>query len=314
MKVLIADDSLVMRRLLQATLEGWGYDVAVAADGAEAWEVLKGSGAPVIAILDWIMPIFTGPELCRLVRRQKTSAYTYLILLTSKSQREDIVEGMDAGADDYVVKPFDRHELEVRLRAGRRIVDLQTELLRAQETLREQATRDPLTGCWNRRCILETLGVELDRARRESRPVGLLMVDLDHFKRINDTRGHAAGDVALREAVSRMTSSVRPYDSIGRYGGEEFMIVLPGCAETSVVSHAERLRLAMQDNPILLDGEPVQLTASFGATCAPPDSNHGVDVLLKAADDALYAAKHTGRNRVVCQMPGGRQGAATIAS
>lgn len=303
MKVLIADDSLVMRRLLQATLEGWGFDVLVASDGAEAWEILKAEDAPPIAILDWIMPVFTGPELCRLVRRQKRASYTYLILLTSKSQREDIVEGMGSGADDYVVKPFDKHELEVRLRAGRRIVDLQAELLQAQEALREQATRDALTGAWNRRSILETLTTELDRARRESRYLSVIMLDIDHFKQINDTLGHAAGDTALRETVYRLQTFIRVYDSLGRYGGEEFLIVLPGCDEAGVLSHADRLREAIQNTPMFLNGEAVTVTASFGATCAGPNAGYKVDQLLHAADDALYAAKRNGRNRVVCQLP-----------
>lgn len=303
MKVLVADDSLVMRRLLQATLEGWGFEVVCVNDGAQAWEALLQPNAPRIAILDWIMPVHTGPEVCEMVRKQRTGEYIYLILLTSKSQREDIVEGMGAGADDYVVKPFEKSELEVRLRAGRRIVDLQEELMRAQEALREQAMRDWLTNCWNRRAIVETLEREVERAVREGRPLSLLMLDLDHFKQINDSRGHVAGDDALREVVRRIGTCMRSYDALGRYGGEEFMVVLPGCDEVCAISHAERLRRVIADEPMLLDGKGGRVTASFGASTGTPDQSYNVDHLIRAADEALYEAKRSGRNRVVFQAP-----------
>ncbi|MCL4794857.1 MAG: diguanylate cyclase [Bryobacteraceae bacterium] len=307
MKVLIADDSLVMRRLLQVTLEGWGYEVWTAADGAEAWALLQQEDAPQIAILDWIMPIFTGLEICRLVRRKQENPYIYLLLLTSKSQREDIVEGMGAGADDYVVKPFDKHELEVRLRAGRRIVELQNELLATQEALRVQATRDVLTGCWNRRAILEVLGRELPRSRREGRHLAVVLADLDNFKQVNDRWGHAAGDAVLVEAARRMESGVRPYDSLGRYGGEEFLAVLPGCDEGGAISLASRLAGNLRRDPVLYDGEPISVTGSFGVSCAPAGAQVGVDDLLRAADEALYEAKRTGRDRVIAGQVGKMQ-------
>jgi PleD family two-component response regulator len=250
MKFLVADDSPVMRRLLQVTLTSWGYNVLLAETGAQAWECLQQPDAPRLAILDWVMPVFTGPEVCRMLRDCTGRPYTYVLLLTAKNQREDIVEGMGAGADDYIVKPFDKHELEVRIRAGRRIVDLQTELIRVQEQLREQATRDALTGCWNRLSIVDILSRELKRSYREKTPLGIAMVDLDHFKEINDTGGHRAGDQVLVRVVQCMTSAVRKYDSVGRYGGEEFLLILPGCNEASLKRHAERMRLALAGLPL----------------------------------------------------------------
>mgnify|MGYP005835991789 FL=1 len=299
MRVLIADDSLVMRRLLQATLESWGYEVQTAADGAEALAILQQGDAPQIAILDWIMPVFTGLEICRLLRRKQDTAYIYVILLTSKSQREDIVEGMGAGADDYVVKPFDKHELEVRLRAGRRIVELQNELIQTQEALRVQALRDVLTGCWNRRAILDILYRELGRARREQRHLAVVLGDLDHFKSINDRWGHAAGDAVLQEAARRMESGIRPYDALGRYGGEEMLIVLPGCDELASLSLATRLVTELRSSPVVFGGQEIPLTGSFGVSSVPPGAVTSVEELLRAADEGLYEAKRLGRDRAV---------------
>ncbi len=224
MRILIADDSIVSRHLLDATLRKWGYEVIVACDGVEAWNVLGAEDAPKLAILDWVMPGLTGPEVCRFVREHNKDKdiYTYILLLTSKSLKEDLIEGMESGADDYVTKPFDQHELKVRLRAGTRIVDLQRELVAAREELREQATKDFLTRIWNRSSILDVLQRELVRGSREKRPVGVVLADLDHFKLVNDTHGHFAGDAVLREFARRMLSCMRPYDAIGRYGGEEF--------------------------------------------------------------------------------------------
>ena len=298
MKILIADDSIVSRHLLEATLRKWGYDVMVACDGAEALDLLQREDAPSLIILDWMMPGMTGVEVCRRIRQRDSEPYTYILLLTSKSQKEDLIEGMEAGADDYITKPFDQNELQVRLRAGIRLVDLQTQLLKAREDLREQATRDSLTRLWNRSSILTELGRELARSVRESRPLGVVIVDLDHFKHINDTYGHLAGDAVLREAARRMQSSIRQYDSIGRYGGEEFLILFPGCGEADCFAQADRLRKLLGQTEMKVNDTAIRVTASFGVTTVMPGENWTEEELIRIADEALYVAKKSGRNRV----------------
>ena len=301
MRILIADDSIVSRHLLDATLRKWGYEVVVACDGNEAWRILEADNAPTLAILDWMMPGMTGPEVCRRVREssKEKDIYTYILLLSSKSEREDLIEGMESGADDYLTKPFDQHELKVRLRPGMRIIELQHELITAREELREQATKDFLTRIWNRSSILDIFQRELLRGSRENRPVGLVIADLDHFKSINDTYGHFAGDAVLRECVRRMGASVRAYDAVGRYGGEEFLVILPGCDDAATGKQAERMREALANNPMSFNGESRVITCSFGATSWAPGSTADEESLIRIADDALYRAKRQGRNRVV---------------
>jgi diguanylate cyclase (GGDEF)-like protein len=299
MRILIADDSIVSRHLLEATLRKWGYDVVVACDGVQAWNQLQSPDGPPIAILDWVMPGLTGPEVCSLVRQKSKEPYTYLLLLTSKSLKEDIVAGMEAGADDYITKPFDQHELQVRLRAGTRIIELQRQLLDAREALREQATKDFLTRIWNRSSILEILDRELARGERERRPVGVVLTDLDFFKTVNDTYGHLSGDDVLKETARRLQSSIRTYDALGRYGGEEFLLVLPGCDEQFTCAQAERLRRLLREEPIRSGDHAIVQTASFGATCLPRGVRGNAETLIRLADEALYTAKRQGRDRVV---------------
>jgi two-component system cell cycle response regulator len=305
MRILIADDSVVSRHLLDATLRRWGYEVVIACDGNEAWRILQAEDAPKIAILDWMMPGITGPEVCSRVRAnvKDKDLYTYILLLSSKSQREDLIEGMESGADDYLTKPFDQHELQVRLRPGLRILQLQHELITAREELRDQATKDFLTSIWNRSSILDILNRELQRGIRESRPVGLVLADLDHFKSVNDTYGHFAGDAVLREFVRRMSGSIRPYDAIGRYGGEEFLMVLPGCSPDVAEKQAERMRVALAKEPMWFNDESKLITCSFGATAWIPGVKPEEEALIRVADDALYRAKRQGRNRVVLLSP-----------
>jgi diguanylate cyclase (GGDEF)-like protein len=264
MLVLIADDETVSRRLLARMLSTCGYEVLTASDGDEAWRILERPDAPRLAILDWMMPGMTGPQLCRKLRELNREPYTYVLLLTARTEKEDVVEGMEAGADDYVTKPFEAKELQVRLRAGRRILDLQTDLMKAREALREQATHDPLTGLWNRYALLGALDREHSRAGREGTPLAVIMADLDHFKHVNDTYGHLAGDAILREAAGRLQAAVRSYDLVGRYGGEEFLIVLPGTSGPNATQLAERLRAAIAAEPVGYGFCRISVTASFG--------------------------------------------------
>ena len=298
MRILIAEDERVSARQLEAVLTSWDYEVVIAREGLAAWKILQEADSPKLAILDWMMPGKSGVDLCREVRQLRREPYTYILLLTEKSGRQDLIEGMNAGADDYLSKPFDPRELEVRLRAGRRVLNLMDEVIASRELLRLQATHDSLTGLLNRSAIRERLTSELARAARENTPVGVIMVDLDHFKQVNDNYGHIAGDTVLSEVARRMKSQMRSYDSCGRYGGEEFLIVLPGCDVQNIRGKAgslcERIGRSVANT---LEG-PVTVTASMGAAVYSGVHKLGADELIRAADAALYVAKDSGRNRV----------------
>ena len=298
MKVLAAEDNPVFQSMLTNMITKWGYQPVIARDGNQAWEALQSPDGPQLAILDWMMPGMNGVDVCRAVRDAGREPYVYILLLTARTDSQDLVEGMEAGADDYVTKPFQAHELRVRLRAGRRIVELQEQLLAAREALREQATHDGLTGLLNRNSILDVLHKELSRGSREGHPVSLLMVDLDRFKQINDSHGHASGDAVLRESAQRMKAAVRGYDSVGRYGGEEFVIVLPGCDGESAFTQAERVRETIAGSPFVSGPRRLQITCSIGASSRILPSGDDAGALLREADLALYRAKDGGRNRV----------------
>ncbi len=279
-------------------LTGWGHDVITATDGLQAWNILHNDNGPRLALLDWMMPGMEGAQVCRQVRDQIHDRYIYLMLLSVRSDHADVVKGMESGADDYIVKPFQIDELRARLRAGRRVLALQQQLVEAREALREQATRDGLTGLWNRTAIFDILQNELARAARSGEPLIVLMADLDGFKPVNDQFGHMAGDVVLRQAATRMRAAVRRYDSVGRYGGEEFLMVLPGCELPMGVALAERIRDAIAAQSFHVGNEYIRLTCSLGAACATPPAVPAADDLVREADAALYRAKNYGRNRV----------------
>ncbi len=298
MKVLVAEDDLVQLRLLEVTLSKWGYQVLSARDGKTAWRMLQEEEGPILAILDWMMPGYSGPQLSRLIREQSEKLYTYIILLTARKDKESIIEGMDAGADDYLGKPYILDELAARIRAGKRILHLQEELVKAQEALREEAMRDPLTHLWNRRTIFNKLDAELRASKLSGHAVGVILADIDHFKDINDTYGHMVGDHVLIDTVRRMQSALRPRDAIGRFGGEEFIAVLPQCGFEETIGAAERLRAAVDCNPVQHGNHPIKVSISLGCTASVPGFDNVLQMLLRAADEALYESKRQGRNRV----------------
>lgn len=299
MKVLIADDDRITRKLLKSHLTEWGHETIERSDGQEAWEVLQDEDAPQFAILDWMMPGIKGIDVCRMVRSQDKDFYRYVVLLTSRGGKEDIVEGLEAGADDYIVKPFEPNELKVRVRAGARILQLQSDLRMALNTSEYKASHDALTRVLNRGALLEALEREIVRSKRNNAPLGLIMADIDHFKRINDTYGHLAGDEALRVVAKSLTSLLRPYDYVGRYGGEEFIILAPGCDTNETKEIAERLRQSFDGREIGTSEGVLRITISFGVTSyLGSDTGPFPDLLIKSADEALYIAKTNGRNRV----------------
>ena len=297
MKILIADDSPTLRHMLEQTVRKWDYEVISASDGNDAWQLLQQEDAPRLAILDWMMPGLTGPEVCKLVRGIKRKSYVYLLLLTSRGDKEDLIEGMNAGADDYVAKPFDRSELKVRLQTGRRIVDLWDQLLAAEEELRIQAIHDALTGLRNRGNIVETLKHEMSRGSKTSGALGIILVDLDRFKRVNDTFGHNGGDAVLKVAAQRLRACLGEAGWVGRYGGEEFLAILPNVEESDLLASAEAMRTALLSEPVDVgQGTTMTVTGSFGTAIYSPGLS--TEQFIHVADEALYRAKHLGRNRV----------------
>ncbi len=299
MKVLIAEDDVIFRRILESTLHKWEYEVISSCDGEEAWRLLQSANSPRLVILDWMMPGLDGIEICRRVRSQKDKPYTYILLLSAKGHRGDMIAGLDAGADDYIIKPFDPMEMRGRLRAGQRIVELQEQLLAAREELQYLASHDSLTRLLNRSAIIAALQRQLTQARKSGSAVTVAMADVDHFKNINDTLGHTVGDAVLYEISQRMSRSVRPYDSIGRYGGEEFLIVFEGCGSAEAFPVAERLRKRIGDERFQLPEASLSVTISVGVAASRPGEEEDQEDIIRRADAALYVAKNSGRNRVV---------------
>jgi two-component system, cell cycle response regulator len=304
MQILLVDDSAVYRKLIGDHLRGWEFDFTVAETGAEAWQVLERPDAPKLVLLDWVLPDLEGIELCQRIRKVGTTGhYVYVILLTSKQGRQDMLDAMNAGVDDYLVKPFDASELKARLLVGKRILNLQDELVAARESMRHAATHDSLTGLLNRGEIFGMLERELERARRERKPLSVILGDIDHFKQVNDTCGHLFGDEALQEMACRLHSKLRVYDGVGRYGGEEFLLVLPSCGLKDALARANELRETIAATPIIHGGIERSITMSMGVAVSECAGVKELEELLNRADAALYAAKANGRNRVQALDP-----------
>jgi two-component system cell cycle response regulator len=299
MKILVADDDPVSCRLMQRMLERSGYEVVVAADGRAASRALMSSDGPKLALVDWMMPELDGPGVCREVRRRPDESYVYIVLLTSKQSNEDIVEGLGAGADDYLTKPCNPAELNARLLTGRRILELEEKLVEARESMRFRAMHDGLTRLLNRTAILACARQALDAFLREGVPFSILLGDIDHFKRINDVHGHLAGDAVLAHFASRLQNAVRASDVIGRYGGEEFLIVLQGCSAQDLATRAEQVRRAITDCPFTVRDGLLTVSASLGGTTVDRlNTPMSTELIIDQADAALYLAKTQGRNCV----------------
>jgi len=295
MKIMIAEDDSISRRVLQANLMKWGYDIDVAVNGQEAFDIINQPSPPSLLISDWMMPLMDGPTLCRAIRSLDITRYIYIILLTTKGEKKDIIHGLEAGADDFLTKPFNQEELKYRVRIGERIINLEHRILLLANT-------DPLTGMMNRRAFMERLDQEAARAHRDQSPLSFLITDIDHFKRVNDTFGHQVGDLVLQCFSKTLKETMRPYDFLGRYGGEEFVVCMPGTTAPQAQCAAERLRKAVEEKEIIHPEtqELISITSSFGTATCIISCREKTDALIKRADDALYKAKKEGRNRVVC--------------
>lgn len=298
MKILIADDTSTMRSLLLSGLTRHGYEVEVTASGDHAWSLLQNPEAPEIAILDWMMPGMTGVEVCQKLRERTDGPYVYVILLTGMDGASDQEAGLNAGADDYMTKPFKPAELAARLRNGQRILELRHDLSAAQMEIRAAEDRDSLTRLPNRRAIRARLDEELARAQREHKSLGVVLLDLDGLARINDMSGELEGDMILQQVATRLTESIRPDDSVGRFGGGQFLIVVPAYNLYETVMFAERIRKSLCETAIFSAGEAIPISASFGVSAGLAEQDQESKTLVAAAHRALTRAQAAGGNRV----------------
>jgi two-component system cell cycle response regulator len=296
MRILVLHNLEFCRTTLKTLLEAWGYEVVLAGDGREAQAILDGEDPPQLAILDVKMPGLNGYELCQRIREQKNT-YVYVIMVGADDQQSSVLRAYECGADDFIRRqPFDDFELKLRLRVAERILRRQQDLMDAREALKFEASHDPLVRLWNRKAILNLLTIELSRTKRQHSMLSVFFADLDHFKTVNDRYGHLVGDEVLRNAAIRMSAELREYDHFGRYGGEEFLAVLPNCSAETAREVAERVRLSIADRPLLSNPARVDVTVSIGVSQWRPGQE--LPEMLERADVALYRAKDRGRNRV----------------
>jgi diguanylate cyclase (GGDEF)-like protein len=304
-RVLIVDDHPDNVEVIRARLEASGYRTTSAADGEEALRLVR-EEPPDLILLDVMMPKVSGMEVAREVKGSKELPFIPIIMQTALDSTEMKVEGLGAGADDYITKPINFAELEARVRSMLRIKELhdavekrERDLARANLELQRMAITDGLTGLYNRRHIEERLREMFDHSQRLHEPISVVLFDLDHFKSVNDTHGHQAGDEVLKQLAHLLRSVARDIDRVGRYGGEEFMAILPGTVLDAAVTFAERARQELEGYEFTFDGGTLRRTMSCGVAGWPHPRIRHRDELVKAADDALYVAKAQGRNRVV---------------
>jgi len=311
-KILVAEDNIFLRKVISSLLTKNGFQVIEAKDGKEAWEKFKENYKEIgVVVLDWVMPEMDGLEVCRLIRKKDVGHYVYIIFLSAIEDKKEIAKCLEVGADDYIMKPIHQKEFLARIRAGLRIIALEKLLIEANEKLEELATIDELTGILNRRGLFEELKKSAYFAIRNKKELYIIMIDIDHFKRVNDSHGHRVGDLVLKELVQRLRSQLRPYDIIGRYGGEEFLVAFVNGRERDAVEVAERLRLTVKETPFQID-EDLSITvtislgvATFGSRQYSCESGlseeevvQGLSKAIEKADKALYQAKLKGRDRV----------------
>ena len=300
--ILIAEDDAVTRMLLEKTLIKEGHEVVSVENGQKAFDLFKESFFPII-MTDWMMPEMDGLELCRAIRQKENPGYVFIVLLTAKDSQEDIISGLEAGADEYLTKPFNRAELIARLNTGRRFLEQERALRQANEEIRILSITDPLTGCSNRGFLNTRLPQEIQRAARYNRPLSIFMCDIDHFKKVNDTYGHQAGDLVLKEFSKRINDSIRyEVDMLARYGGEEFLVTLPETDLDGALHLSERLRRVISEKKFDIGTKEIKITASFGVAGFNSDNagcEISIDTLINHADKYLYQAKNEGRNKVV---------------
>ncbi len=300
--IMVVDDDVVSRALIERYLKKAGFDVSCAGNGKEALHLLDQHFYPIV-LTDWMMPEIDGPELCRKIRDRKTEGYVFIILITARDSKTDIVSGLQSGADDYLTKPIHSAELLARINTGIRILSLEQSLKTANEEIRLLSITDPLTGCFNRAYLNERFPQEVSRSQRYKHPLSVLIADLDHFKQINDSYGHQAGDLVLKKVARCLMDQVREkIDWVVRYGGEEFLFVLPETDCTGMLILSERLRHAVSQLSIAYEDRTLQVTASFGGASKPmvltANDSTLMDHLINQADEQLYRSKREGRNRV----------------
>jgi two-component system, cell cycle response regulator len=303
MKILLADDEPIARTMLEHWVSGWGYQIVSVKDGQSALEALRADQAIRIAVLDWVMPKLDGVDICRQVRELRQEPYVCFLLLTARDDKNDILRGLDAGADDYLIKPCNPFELRVRLRAAVRLVEVHDGLAAARKELATKATTDPLTGALNRGPALEFLKKELARSERSSVATSIVVVHMDQVAQVVDERGGEIGDRMLEEAARRFLSVVRNYDLFSRTGVGEFLFVLPQCDADHAVEVAARLQYALSGTPATIGLQTLRVTASYGVASTSQRPGARLEQLLCSAEHAARRARSEGRNRVRLALP-----------